>query len=75
MCAEMSGAETAWRRVVQRRIGGAEMTLPPLSGGTVEYLSIFRVFQIYGGLFQAEQWIPIETSRVFSFFRLFRVYG
>ena len=24
----MSGAETAWRRVVQRRIGGAEMAAP-----------------------------------------------
>ena len=24
----MSSAETAWRRVVQRRIGGAEMALP-----------------------------------------------
>ena len=27
-CAEMSGAETTRRRVVQRRIGGAEMALP-----------------------------------------------
>ena len=26
----MAGAEMARRRVVQRRIGGAEMTLPPL---------------------------------------------
>ena len=28
----MSGAETARRRVVQRRIGGAEMALPRFSG-------------------------------------------
>ena len=27
----MSGAENARRRVVQRRIGGAEMSLPPYS--------------------------------------------
>ena len=27
----MSGAETAWRPVVQRRIGGAEMALPPVN--------------------------------------------
>ena len=25
----MSGAETARRRIVQRRVGGAEMALPP----------------------------------------------
>ena len=38
--AEMSGAEisvveTAWRPVVQHRIGGAEMALPPICG-TIE---------------------------------------
>ena len=39
----MSGAETARRRVVQRRNGGAEMALPPYNLGWQEpnYTSIF----------------------------------
>ena len=33
----MSGAETARRRVVQRRIGGAEMALPPDCHGNTHH--------------------------------------
>ena len=35
--AEISGAETERRRVVQRRIGGAEMALPPYTYIVLQY--------------------------------------
>ena len=42
----MSGAETAQRRIVQRRIGGAEMSLPPDSS-IITYIYIYIHIIIY----------------------------
>ena len=40
----MSGAETARRRVVRRRIGGAEMSLPPPEQGAIMRHNSLGVF-------------------------------
>ena len=42
----MSGAETARRRVVQRRIGGAEMALPHISLRYMQGVNLVDCWQV-----------------------------